>query len=264
MASPVTRDQTLSIEKVPDPLTETIPEAIVAPMQPGGDMACGVFRANGSFCEISRTLISANRFTGHCTRPAPAARLPGRHLFSGIGRHHFGHFLLECISRVWASEGDNAYDGIVIIPKRGINFEAVFRRRFAPFLDLMTNGLPVYLVRRPLQVETLVVPTQGIGHLRWSQGTDRFRRFARSRIEERISSKGPDLLYVSRRQLKREDQMVDQEARIEELMTHAGYEVFHPQKHSLQDQCARYKAASHIVGADGSAFLQSKRSKMES
>lgn len=37
-------------------------------------------------------------------------------------------------------------------------------------------------------------------------------------------------------------------------MKKAGYHVFHPQKHSLEEQCARYRASSHIVGADGSAF----------
>ncbi|MEM6480528.1 MAG: glycosyltransferase 61 family protein [Pseudomonadota bacterium] len=253
MDKSVARNETLSLDAVPDPRTETLAEAVIAPMLPGDDMACGVFRDDGSFCQISRTLISANRFTATCARPEPQARLPGRHLFAGVGRHHFGHFLLECVSRLWASE-DADYDGLVIIPKRDIDFEAVFRRRFAPFLDLLTGGLPVYLVRRPLQVETLVVPTQGIGHLRWSQGTERFRRFARSRVAERIMPNGPDLLYVSRRQLKREEQMVDQEERIEALMTQSGYEVFHPQKHSLEEQSARYRAASHIVGADGSAF----------
>ena len=33
-----------------------------------------------------------------------------------------------------------------------------------------------------------------------------------------------------------------------------GYEVFHPQEHDIATQIARYKAASHIIAAEGSAI----------
>ncbi|MEM7075224.1 MAG: glycosyltransferase family 61 protein [Pseudomonadota bacterium] len=244
----------LSATSLPDAATETISRAVVAPMAAGAGMACGVFRPDGSFCDTSRTLLSAQRFTGIPDWTAPVDNLRGRHLFAGIGRHHFGHFLLESVCRLWPLGGDGAFDGIVIVPKQGIDFEAVYRRRLGSFIELLSGGLPVHFVTQPVEIETLVVPTQGMGHRRWTTGSEVFRRFVRERIAQTIKPEGPELLYISRSRLKRKDQMIDQEVRIEQLMQQSGYDVFHPQRHNVAAQCARYMAAGHIVGADGSAF----------
>ncbi|MEM9844146.1 MAG: hypothetical protein AAF965_05055, partial [Pseudomonadota bacterium] len=123
-------EEVLSLKDVPRSQTETISQGMIAPMRPGADMACGVFRPDGSFCETSRTMRSFNRFTGIPECPEHGSVLSGRHLFAGIGRHHFGHFLLECVSRLWPLHHDSGYDGLVIVPKPDINFEAVFQRRF--------------------------------------------------------------------------------------------------------------------------------------
>lgn len=239
---------------LPDPAIEVLRDALVAPMTGDGDLACGVFRADGTFCETSRTLYSANRFTGTPDRPDSAFRLPGRHLYAGIGRHHFGHFLLECLPRLWALDEAGEIDSLLIVPMHGINFEAVFRRRLGAFIGHVSGGLPVHFVEDPLQVEHLVLPTQGLGHRRWITGTDRFRSFIRARLADTIAPEGPQKLYISRSQLKHDAQMVDKEDRIERLMSKAGYTVFHPQKHPITDQCAHYMAADTIVGTDGSAF----------
>lgn len=260
----------LSVHEIPQPHTEVISDALIAPMEPGRDMACGVFRADGSFCDHSKTLLSAKRFTGQSELPRPKkasqvrnlfsgkrhlnSTLRGRYLFAGIGRHHFGHFLLESITRLWPLETDTEFDGIILVPRYGMDLSSVFKKSLGNFVDLLSGGLPVHFATQPVRVETLVVPTQGIGHRNWTKGTEPFRKFVRNRIENNISPEGPELLYVSRTGLTRQRQMVDQEDRIEQMVQHAGYEVFHPQRHSLALQCARYMAARHILGPDGSAF----------
>jgi len=243
----------LSPRILPEPQIETLKHALVAPMPPGKDLACGVFRADGSFVDGSRTLYSANRFTAEPPRPKGGKLLLGKHLFIGLGRHHFGHFLLECVPRLWAL-GQNRYDGLVLVPMHGIDFEAVFKRRLGGFLDLLSQNVPVHFVDQPIEIEQLDVPTQGMGHRDWVTGTPEFRRFIRGRLQAAVEPKGPERLYISRSGLKRPAQMVDQEERIERLMRKAGYTIFHPQKHSLEVQCAHYAAARFLVGPDGSAF----------
>lgn len=250
----MTEPASLSANTVPPPAAETVNDAVVATMEPERDLACGVFRADGSFCDLSRTLISVGRLTGRPDRPEPEREFPGRYLFAGIGRHHFGHFLLEGIPRLWALEEVAPVDGILLVPMHGVDFGAVMRRRLGAFMDLLTGGLPVHNIREPVRVEQLVVPSQGMGHRAWITGTPPFRRFVRERLCRKIEPQGPERLYISRSLLKREDQMVDQEDRIEAIMKRAGYTVFHPQKHPIPKQCARYMAARRIVGADGSAF----------
>ena len=244
----------LTAQELPPASVEVVRNAVIAPMVSPEELACGVFREDGSFCEQSRTLYSANRFTGIPMEPDGPAHLPGRHLFAGIGRHHFGHFLMECIPRLWGLDEAGPVDSLLIVPRHGIDFEAVFKRRLGAFIHELTDGLPVHFVDLPLIVDELVLPSQGMGHRHWITGTERFRRFIRDRLESRIVPDGPDKIYVSRSRLKHAAQMVDQEERIEKLMSKAGYTIFHPQRHSISEQCACYMAADTIVGTDGSAF----------
>ncbi|WP_294621826.1 glycosyltransferase family 61 protein [uncultured Roseovarius sp.] len=240
---------------LPAAQVETLQGATVVPMGEGREQACGVLRADGSFCEISTTRLSAGRMTGIPQAPATATTLPGRHLYAGLGRHHFGHFLVETITRLWALDHQaTPCDGLVVIPKHGIDFGAVMRRRLGEFFDLLSGGLPVRIADTPLHVETLYVPTQGFGHMNWLTATPQFRQHIRQRLTSQITPEGPEKLYVARTALKDAAQAMDQEDRVVTLMTRAGYTIFHPQDHSLADQCSRYMAAKQIVGPDGSAF----------
>ncbi len=249
-------DAPLRLGELPPPIIEPLREAQVVAVR-GEGFANGVFRADGSFCELSRTRISDSRFTDRAARPLvqPAERLAGSYLFAGLGRHHFGHFLMETASRLWALDGREAqFDGLILLPMPGIDFAAVLRRRLQVFFDLMGCGLPIHLVQRDLMVERLHVPAQGFGHLQWSAATLPFRRFVRDRIEGACRPEGPEKIYISRSRLKHAFQHVDQEARIEALMRAAGYTVFHPEQHDMMVQCQTYRAARVIVGGDGSAF----------
>jgi len=250
------RDAPLTLERLPAPGVEQLRAAQVIPVS-GRGLANGVFRADGSFSEPSRTRISENRFTDRPDPPRAATytRLPGRHLFCGIGRHHFGHFLMETASRLWALDGQPApFDGLVLLPPPGIDFAAVLRRRLQVFFDIMECTMPIHLVTEPVSVAQLDLPTQGFGHLQWSVATAPFRRFVRERIARNCPASGPEKLYISRRKLKHAFQHVHQEERIEAMMQAAGYTVFHPEQHDMRVQCQAYRAARVIVGGDGSAF----------
>ncbi len=241
------------LSELPPATVEVIQNATVIPMAADHSQACGVFRPDRQFCEMSRAKFAHNRFSATPKFLTPTNILKGRHIFAGIGRHHFGHFLLESLPRLWALEQHNV-DGVVFIAKHGTDFGAVIRRRFGPFLNILTNDTPIYVVENATAVEELILPTPGIGHLKWTTATPEFRAFIRNRLTTGISPDGPERLYVSRSKLKREDQMIDQEKRIERMMKDAGYTVFHPQKHTLVEQCQRYMAARKIVGPDGSPF----------
>jgi len=247
----------LSLSALPPPIVEPVRQARIAAVASRAGFANGVFRADGSFCELSRTRISDSRFTD---RPEPVhagshETLAGDYLFGGIARHHFGHFLMETASRLWALDGrDGRFDGLILLPMPNIDFAAVLRRRLKIYFDLMGCTMPIHLVERPVTVEQLFVPAQGFGHLQWSVGTPAFRQHVRTQIDLGCPPRGPEKLYISRSKLKRDFQHLDQEERIEALMARAGYTIFHPEQHNMKVQCQTYRAAHTIVGGDGSAF----------
>ena len=247
----------LTPHRLPPPVVERLQMPLVVPMQSDHpSSACGVFRADGSFRHMSRTLLSGGLSGIPDLEEAPFAEIvPGRWLFSGLGRNHFGHFLVETMIRLWAvGPYRDELDGIVIIPKYGMNFANALKRRYARFLSLLSDGLPVHLAEHPTRFETLLLPSPGFGPQAWIKGTDLYRQQMRGKIAEKIKPDGPEKLYISRSALTKSEKHVHDEARIEALMTKAGYEIFHPEQHVIENQLARYMAAKVLVGGDGSAF----------
>ena len=257
---PAPNDTVLDPRVLPTARVEIVPRARVATMGPGREMPSGVFRADGSFVEASRTLISMNRMSAMPERPGDTEvrRLKGRHLFAGVGRHHFGHFLVEGIGRLWALDQDlGNIDGILVTPMHDKNIEGVMRRRLLPFYSLLCDAKPIWLIDHPAEVDELIVPTPGFGHLDWSIGSPEFRAFVRSRIAARIKPTekgGPERVYISRSRLKSASDPLERELELERKLRKAGYVIFHPQKHTIEEQCQIYMGARQIIGSDGSAF----------
>ncbi len=250
-------DLEISSKALPPAHVERMQNAIVLPMSKGSSMSCGVVRADGNFRHMSRTLLSGSRLSAvpEIDEMPFAETQTGRWMFAGIGRHHFGHFLVETLIRLWAAGYyRDELDGIVVIPNRGVDFSIAIDRRFGPFLSLLTDGLAVHLPTHPTRYETLLLPSPGFGPLGWIAGTPIFRREIRARVAARIRPKGSSKLYISRTQLHKDDKLVDQEERIEEMMRKAGYDIFYPEQYSIADQLARYMNAEVLVGAEGSAF----------
>ena len=163
--------------------------------------------------------------------------------------------MVETLIRLWAvGYYRDELDGIVVIPKHGMDFSGVLKRHYEPFLNILSMNLPVNLASYPTRYETLLLPAPGFGPLGWVAGTPVFRREIRARIAKAIEPVGPEKLYISRARLGKHEKRVHEEDRVEELMRRAGYEIYHPEKHGITDQAARYMAAKTIVGGDGSAF----------
>lgn len=241
---------------LPEARITHVERATILPMCSAQDRACGVLYADGTPVPAARTLLSASRFTADPTPPeTPVTHLPGRWLFAGVGRHHFGHFLLEATPRLWALDHlSQRPDGIALIPMAGRDIAAVLRRRLGPLMDILGQGLPVHLVETPVQVDEAIIPSQGFGHLHWTYGTLEARAYMRHHLCAAIPAEGPDKLYISRRRLRNPMQQLPLEQKIERWMSRAGFAIFHPQRHSITEQIARYRAARVIVGPDGSAF----------
>lgn len=181
--------------------------------------------------------------------------LQGTWLFGGAIYGHFGHFLCESISRLWGLElKDYRLDGIVFHPAiRGQSIDHIARLSKSWFAMLECN-LPIHFSEAPVRVEKLIIPEQGFGVEDMAAGHPDFRNFIRRRLGSSLEANGPEKLYISRRNLKSEMGRIMGERFLEEALKAEGYEIFHPQEHSVEFQIARYKAANCIVSMDCSAL----------
>lgn len=224
----------------------------VPPMQPAGErLRSGVFDAEGRFVDASAMIQSNGRASQPPERRDAKAELPGTHLYAGIGRAHFGHFLLEGVTRHWAL-AQHKVDSVVYAPMPGT------RMRFgsgplSELHDLLSGGAPPTVLTEPTRIERLIVPQQGIGHGDLLVGTPEFNSYAQPRLQA-LGAEGPERIYISRSALRARKARMDQEDLIERRLARAGYTIFHPQQHSFAAQCQAYRAARQIVGPDGSPF----------
>lgn len=234
-------------------------QAIFVPERDGdAKLACGVLHADGRYCSLSQGWIRARK-------PMPAPRLQpgekvktlaGTHLFGGNFRGHFGHFLVESTARLWALDHLPAMpESILYLPYRGEvgPIEKVIEGHDR-FYRLLGIDIPVRTYGSPLQVERLFVPELGFGWAERYAGSPAYRAFMQGRLRASIAPEGAKKLYISRARLAAQRGGILGEAVIEENLARAGYEVFHPEKHPIDVQIARYRAAERIVALDGSAL----------
>lgn len=227
-----------------------VPPKISALVQPAG-----VFYADGSYCPEAALWRKFRPISIEPERPKRVREtLQGRWLWGGVLWAHFGHFLVESSSRLWALPSvEEDIRGIIFIPKRPKVGKEV-RGYHREYLSLFGTDLPIQVVDRPTCVEELVVPGQGFGLGKITVGTRKFRRAVHDRFATHIEPEGPEKIYISRSKLGLGKGGLLGEEQLEALLEGEGYEIFHPQEHSLTVQVARYKAAKKVIAADGSAL----------
>ncbi|WP_227284069.1 glycosyltransferase 61 family protein [Boseongicola sp. H5] len=224
----------------------------------GYKRAAGVFDRSGAHIAASH----AWRYAGEPMTVVPdydgarsEQRLAGRWLFGGVFYPHFGHFLAETTSRLWAIDRIGAIDGIVFYPKKRLTHEFRLMRQHVPFFARLGLGdLALRAVQVPVQIDEIAFPEPAFGIGEMSAGRPEYRRFMRDRLGQDIAPDGAEDIYISRSGLSSRRGRVVMETRIEDLMAAAGYRVYHPQDHGIDAQIAQYKAARRIVALDGSAL----------
>lgn len=226
---------------VPPPLAE----------RPSRFTASGVLDSEGNLVEQSVSWsTSTERVNQTPEKPIEAKRLQGKYIFGGILYGHFGHFIVESLSRLWAldAEGVEA-DGILFTPKV-VTFAESSALKQQKLAALLGSRLPFVVAREPLQVDELYVPAQGFGMNDLIDGSTAYRNFFNTHAGAAIEPMGEEKLYISRSLLPRDRGSVLGEYKLEEYLREEGYDIFHPQRATAEEQIARYKAARLIVSVD--------------
>ncbi|WP_137700925.1 glycosyltransferase family 61 protein [Marimonas lutisalis] len=233
-----------------------VPAAIIVPPAQGGLVqGCGVLDVDGRYLPRGATWRREKAITVEPQRKGPVEEhLPGRWLWGGVLFNHFGHFQVESTARLWPVPGlRDKLSGVVFAARDQTQPEGL-RAFQADYLRLLIGDVPVRVVTRITQVDHLDVPGQAFGLGDIAFGTRVFRRFVDTHFARDIRAEGPERLFISRaRQGVNKGGFVGEEI-LDDRMARAGYEVFHPERHDIATQVARYKAAERVVGLDGSAL----------
>ena len=180
-------------------------------------------------------------------KTSPKEFLPGTWLYmDGAKAHHYGHYLVETFSRLWALPN--------LPPDLGV---LVSRRQWRPFMQtyLLAAGFPPERIRiadLPIKCEHLVIARQSATlrsyaspiskHLWQSIGAALEAQFA--------VTVGHRRLYVSRRGAP--GRTMENEVEVVEFMKRRDFTIFQPELHPVAEQIAVYRGADLIVTAVGS------------
>lgn len=237
---------------------DRLEDALVVP-PPKGDrnrpvIKAGVLDQDGQYVEKGITFRGRGPITVQPPMPASETvqTLSGTYMYAGPLFGHFGHFLVESISRLWAlTQLGDKIDGIVFNPKFQKNPQKMMEN-FRPILSVLGVDVPIIMLDEPTKVEVLYVPQQGFGMFQMIEGAPEFRAFIQENSGKSIAAQGAEKLYLSRSELPPARGGMLGEKRLEALLKAEGYVIYHPQKHSFDEQVAAYKAARKIISVDGS------------
>lgn len=173
-----------------------------------------------------------------------AKHLSGKYIFAGYLFPHFGHFLLESLSNLWFIKQHPDLPLLWV----GVHNQPDLTEMNQRFLDLYGIQNPIHIVTEETLVDELVVPEPGyVIHTRYSDA----QKKALQVVEGSTPVPGKRI-WLSRSKL--EEGRITNEAALETILERAGWLIYHPQEHPLQDQLDMIRDAEVISGIEGSAF----------
>jgi hypothetical protein len=168
------------------------------------------------------------------------------HLYGGFFFHHFGHFLLEGLSRLWALED---YGPLPVVWAAGGPPDPWQ----VEILNLLGLEAPMLFPDRPLRFRRLVIPDPGF--VIQGRFHPRHARFlARVEAAPPPGTTGPRV-WLSRTGNADSMRRSNGEARLEATLAEHGWHVVRPEDRSVLEQLRTMAGASVVAGLEGSAFL---------
>jgi len=213
----------------------------------------GVYDQNGALAE--NTEIHTSSWTA---LPNPTSRKPnfdlqvfGPSLFAGSTDKQFGFVLLNGLGRLWALDGLPENTTIVF----GEKFQNNLLYNFVPLI-LRSLGIlnPIVVLRVSTWFEELHCPEEIFGEVHHGRGSSEFydwidERWACSKVKNQGRK-----IYVTRSALGPMAGRFACEDHLERQLEAECYEIYAPEKHSLQHQIETFLSAEKLIFAEGSAL----------
>ncbi len=191
---------------------------------------CGVLDENGSYIKS----CTINGHLGGSYAVSDVGFLDERVVYCGYFNRHWGHFLVDAVSRLWYFlEGDTAVDKYVFVVEKGE--EHFPQNNFAEFFRLLGIAGKVQILNTPTRFREVIVPEMAY---------DRGNRYYSPRFAEifnAVSSNviaeedwgGYNKVFFSRSKLPKARQMELGMDMLDDYFARNGFLIVHPQEISL-------------------------------
>ena len=241
---------------------QVVREAVVVPLthlrhctnDNDGEFDGGVYNCQGRLVVrgIQKKMRYVNRSPEVLELDGPISEHSGTHLFGGmLQNNHFGHFLTESITRLWAAYAlRESIDSIVFYLRTR---ESGISSPVRDFIAEMCPGINITVCRTPTKFERLIVSDQCID-ARLLQACSHPMMIDALRNIRKYVKRPADDIYVSRAGLMGTEGGIIGEKIIEKNLSKEGYKIIRPETLSISAQADAYNSARRVIIAEGSAL----------
>lgn len=228
-----------------------IDNGIIVPLGFLGPRIGGVYGKDGNPIPSSSLQRGPNSFLYKAdkTYTGSVQKEKGSVIFGGFYDNHFGHFIIETISRLWILNIENPGTKIVFVLPENI------RRSRDSLLEIMLakHDISFDVISRPTQYDEVVVPDAGFSlrNTFHSEHWDWLKTIAHDESSSFIN-KTDQPLYLSRSMISAGQRQAFGEVDLEKCLTEAGVKVVHPQKLPFLEQIKLISSHKTIIGLEGS------------
>lgn len=169
-------------------------------------------------------------------------------LYLGVAHSHYGHFVVESMARFWAALETQlpcVFLGVKEVIEHQHNYYCAIMNSMS-FTVVSPDGPTLYRkiwVPDPTLILDEIHPDADVAHLRVTE-----------KLHQQSTEEWDQPVFLSRRGLPSRETNEVEEARLEDLMELAGYQIVRPQNLRFADQIALFNECPKIVGLLGSAF----------
>lgn len=205
---------------------------------------------------------------------AGSEMLDGNCIYLGHYSGHYGHFLLETLSRFWVLQENIHYDRLIFQPFiHDIPHPSVFSPAKVCFECFNIKPKQVVVVKKMIRCKFLIVPSPlvEINNCANPEQAAIYKQIAKHCEEVSKNRSGflnkflnPSLhsalkhhrFYLSRKKL-RSPHYIKNEDEVEKIFRKFGFDVIYPESLDFRDQVALYNKAEILAGFAGSALHNS-------
>jgi len=172
-------------------------------------------------------------------------------IYLGYFFRHWGHFLMDCTTRMWILLDERYKDYKIVFPNHPAH---VCDGNYTRFLELIgVTKERIIPVEVPMQFKEVIIPTEA----RYQPGNSHLDEWYRifDRVVDNASYKVDDVpkrVYFSRAHLSKKEFGLEE---IEHNYRLNGYDVLYPEELSLDEQIGIFRCADEIVSENSSICM---------
>lgn len=211
----------------------------------------------GTAATLARVAINDEK---HCPVrievPSPLPVHAGTILYLGVFWAHFGHFLMDSMSRFWALDGAPPADKLLFLGNAGDAYKK-HSYSLAVFEALGLNAEKLLRLDHPVLIRSVLAPEPSIQHAFRIYDNHDFAhlKVARAVLERSAGNEFDSArVYLSRSRLPPGLRRLVGEEQLEQRLRDRGFTILYPERLSLAEQIVLFNRAGHIAGSVGSAF----------